>query len=723
MLSQLIKFVLFSLLSILFFNPLYAVCVDDDRLLQGQNTPIDGTCTPLPPPLVKQTCVSGQLKQGTEDECIAGSAIASFDAYIDDVVCPQGFARLQGTNSCTLDRETVSLQLETNSTVVDNATEGVVVANIILDDLGNGSAVTTIDLSGIGSENFQVDTTGIITVSAGASLGSVGDIFTLSAVATNSAGYSVRVDVNIEVVAFQAFDFSMTLDVNESTVLGDWESLSNAGSSRGVISASVDTQGTYGKCSIDDNNITYVKLIETNATDECLLRVSDTVGTIDIKVSIVSLFWKNISSGYSHTVAIKSDGTLWSWGSNFRRQLGDNNYNNSAIPIQEYTKATDWREVSAGDSHTIALKNDGTLWGWGSNYYGQIGDGTKQQKGIPTQESTQADNWIGVSAGYYHTVALKSDGTLWSWGRNDYGQIGDNSSDDKWVPTQESSSSTEWSEISAGGYHTVALKTDGILWSWGRNDYGQVGDNSSDDKWVPTAVDTLVTNWIAIDAGGYHTLALGSDRTLWGWGRNGSGQLALGTSVNQVLVPTQESTLAADWKSVDAGALFSSALKTNGTLWSWGESRSGQIGDSTTIERLVPTQEYTKDTNWEQISMGGSHSIAIKNDGTLWAWGYNYYGQLGDGTTNLRWTPVQESNGSLWSDVSAGENFTVAIKNDKTLWSWGTNDLGQLGNGIQINDASPIEVNSTINNWERLDTGNAHTVVLRTGGSLWAWGR
>src|SRR3990170_1798433 len=237
-----------------------------------------------------------------------------------------------------------------------------------------------------------------------------------------------------------------------------------------------------------------------------------------------------IAAGSYHTLAIKSDGTLWAWGYNYSGQLGDGTTSNKTTPVQIGT-GTNWSQIAAGGYHSLAIKSDGTLWAWSGNSFGQLGDGTSRDyKTTPVQIGT-GTNWSQIAAGDYHTLAIKSDGTLWAWGYNSYGQLGDGASGGgnyKTTPVQIGTG-TNWSQIAAGGYHTLAIKSDGTLWAWGGNSFGQLGDGTSSDyKTTPVQIGTG-TNWSQIAAGGYHTLAIKSDRTLWAWG-NYYGQLGDATA-------------------------------------------------------------------------------------------------------------------------------------------------------------------------------------------------
>jgi len=518
--------------------------------------------------------------------------------------------------------------------------------------------------------------------------------------------------------------FALTLDVNESTATANWLSASSASDAEGSsLTATVKTQGNYGTFVITGESVSYLKTIETNETDIGVLEISDGTDSVQITLTVNSLYWKQISAGEYHTAALKSDGTIWSWGENDDGQLGDGTTNDKYRPTQENSTDTHWIAVAAGASHTVALKSDGTIWSWGDNNSGQLGDNSTDEKYIPTQENSADTHWSTISAGGDHTIALKSDGTLWAWGNNSSGLLGNDSTNSKHVPTQESSADTHWSAISTGYYHTVALKSDGTLWAWGRNRYGQLGNDSDTDKHVPTQEESADNHWSAISVGYYHTVALKSDGTLWAWGRNSSGQLGDNSSDDK-LVPTQENSADTHWSAISAGYYHTVAQKSDHTLWAWGENASGQLGNDTTDDMFVPTQESSTDVHWGSISAGYYHTVALKNDGTLWAWGGNQYGQLGNGSTSNILVPTQESTVSTyWRNVSVGESHTIAIKSDGTLWSWGDNYYGQLGDGSTTSKHAPTQESTFATNWSTISAGYFHTVAIKSDGTLWAWGR
>ena len=375
------------------------------------------------------------------------------------------------------------------------------------------------------------------------------------------------------------------------------------------------------------------------------LTVTDANGLTDTDTCTATVLaipvYVKLSGGYYYSAAIKADGTLWAWGLNTYGQLGDGTTLNKLVPTQ-IGADTDWASVAAGDRHTVALKTDGTLWAWGFNANGQLGDGTTTLKVVPTQIGAATD-WVSIDAGGSHTVAMKSDASIWAWGLNANGQLGDGTTANKLVPTRIGAS-ISWVMINAGAKHTAAIDETGKLWAWGDNAYGQLGDGTIVQKLVPTQIGSDLT-WVMVNAGDNHTVAKKVAGSLWAWGRNNYGQLGDGTTVSKS-VPTQIG-IATNWASADAGTSHTVAIKTDGTLWAWGFNSNGQLGDGTNVNKSVPTQIGT-DTDWLAADAGYWHSLAIKTGGTLWAWGRNNSGQLGDGTMTDQWVPIQIGIDTNW---------------------------------------------------------------------------
>jgi alpha-tubulin suppressor-like RCC1 family protein len=336
--------------------------------------------------------------------------------------------------------------------------------------------------------------------------------------------------------------------------------------------------------------------------------------------------------------------------------------------------------VALGGNHTCAIKTDGSLWCWGYNEYGQLGDGYVHYpySNIPVPITSGVSS---VELGGNHTCAIKTDGSLWCWGANWYGQLGDGTYTNRDTPFQIMSSGV--SSVALGYTHTCAIKTDGSLWCWGRNNYGQLGDGTSVQKTTPYSVITPA-GALSISVGRNHSCAIKTDGSLWCWGNNEYGQLGNGESVwlfwEGFYLPSQVSPpMLSDVLFVSLGGSHSCAIKIDGSLWCWGYNYYGQLGDGTYANSYTPVQIMSSEVS--SVALGGDHTCAIKTDGSLWCWGDNEYGQLGDGTNSNRNTPVQIMSSGV-SSVALGVYHTCAIKTDGSLWCWGSNYYGQVdGNG------------------------------------------
>jgi uncharacterized delta-60 repeat protein len=386
--------------------------------------------------------------------------------------------------------------------------------------------------------------------------------------------------------------------------------------------------------------------INPGATEICDGIDNTCNGLIDIAVTSYS----KIEAGRFHSLGLKPDGTLWAWGSNVDGQLGDGTTNLRDVSVQVGSDS-DWVAIAAGDKHSLGLKSDGTLWAWGRNYDSQLGDGTRTKRLSPVQVGSDT-NWVFVTAGRDHSVGLKTDGTLWAWGRNFVGQLGDGTRYERGRPVQVGSDS-DWDSVTANN-HTLGLKTDGTLWAWGKNWYGELGDGTTIDKNSPVQVGSG-SDWTSVSAGRDHSIGVKTDGTLWAWGPNNYGQHGNGSaSGDNQLVPTRVGS-DSDWASV-AARNHTLALKTDGTLWAWGINYDYQLGDGTTLLRGSPVQ-VGSDSNWESIAIGYYHSLGLKSDGTLWAWGGNSAGQLGDGTMTTRSVPGTISVSITYYQDTDGDGY------------------------------------------------------------------
>ena len=356
------------------------------------------------------------------------------------------------------------------------------------------------------------------------------------------------------------------------------------------------------------------------------------------------------------------EGNLFTWGDFTSGALGDNTLTTRSTPVTTFAGGTNWKQVSGGRNHCAAIKTDGTLWTWGYGGHGQLGNNTVTSKSTPVTTFAGGTNWKQVSFGAFRCTAIKTDGTLWTWGRGNSGQLGDNTTTSKSTPVTTFAGGTNWKQVSSSGYFCAAIKTDGTLWTWGSNANGTLGDNTVTDKFTPVTTFAGGTNWKQVGGGYSYCAAIKTDGTLWTWGNNGYGKLGNNTSGTNILTPVTTFAGGTNWKQVSGGTDHCAAIKTDGTLWTWGRNSEGQLGDNTTTTRSTPVTTFAGGTNWKQISCGGYHCAAIKTDGTLWTWGRASSGQLGDNTLTTRSTPVTTfAGGTNWKQVSGGRNHCAAL--------------------------------------------------------------
>jgi hypothetical protein len=358
---------------------------------------------------------------------------------------------------------------------------------------------------------------------------------------------------------------------------------------------------------------------------------------------------------------------------------------------------------------TVTVTPPYKLWSWGLNTEGPLGLNDIINRSSPVQVGTGTIwNPNAFAAALDSSHAIKTDGTLWNWGNNVNGQLGINSTADRSSPTQVDAS-TNWSKIAAHGYSVMAIKTDGTLWTWGKNDYGQLGLSDIINRSSPVQVGAGTT-WLKIANGDYLSLAIKTDGTLWVWG-NGN-VTGLNTPAISRSSPTQIGS-STDWADIAAGGNQNLALKTNGTLWSWGNNYYGSLGLNIgqQASRSSPTQ-VGADTNWSSISIGNHVACAIKTNGTLWSWGYNGEGQLGQNDRVYRSSPVQIGAGTTWSKLNNYQAMT-AIKTDGTLWSWGDNPNGNLGLNNAVSKSSPTQI-GTNTNWSSIVCGQNFALAVTT---------
>jgi len=359
------------------------------------------------------------------------------------------------------------------------------------------------------------------------------------------------------------------------------------------------------------------------------------------------------------------------------------------------------KTMAAGTSYTVAIKNDGTLWAWGNNFRGQLGNGKGNQVGenvnydeiLPIPIMPDKKNWVLVSAGTSHTVAIDSDDILYTWGEGNSGKLGNGSQNNCFVPTPIDK---KWKIAAAGDSHTVAIDVDDILWTWGGNAYGQLGNDTTGGSSNDPIKIRGDKKWKSVSAGPYTTIAVDMNDKLWIWGSNNHGQMGNNTGGSSGNVQNTPVMLDGEWKSVALGNSFTIAINSVGELYGWGRVDYGAlgIGHFNNRKELTPVR-IVEGKDWESVSAGSFHTIAKKKNGEIWGWGNNEYGQLGyPKTTLFLYYPTRIGTAADLVAVSAGINHSTALRSSGILWTWGSNESGQLGDdtrGSDDHDPAPVK--------------------------------
>jgi alpha-tubulin suppressor-like RCC1 family protein len=356
---------------------------------------------------------------------------------------------------------------------------------------------------------------------------------------------------------------------------------------------------------------------------------------------------------------------------------------------------------------TVGLDQAYSLFGWGEQ---NVGTNRTAGSNSPVQTISGGTDWGTPTKSVYaiHYMTLKRDNTLWGWGSNTHGGLGDDTVINKSSPIQiVDGNGVGWSFVGLGEACTYAIDKGGRLWSWGRNGNGCLGLNDVAHRSSPVQVG-LDTTWSVVTGGQNSVMAIKTNGTLWGWGYNAYGQL--GNSTNTTVSSPVQIGSATTWSKISAGQNSYFAIKTDGTLWRWGRNFNGALGDGTTLSRNSPIQLGT-DT-WSNVQGLDYGALALKSNGELWSWGYNLYGKLGDGTVVNRSSPVRIGNETNWIDIAAGQHAGVGLKSDGSLWHWGYS--GMMGDGSTFSSkSSPVQTTKADNLWISLGSSQRNFFCVR----------
>lgn len=474
-----------------------------------------------------------------------------------------------------------------------------------------------------------------------------------------------------------------------------------------------------------------------------------------------------IVAGYGHNLALKSDGTVWAWGFNGHGQLGDGATDTrTEEPIQVSGLANVVR-IAAGEAHSVAVKSDGTVWTWGSNVGGQLGDGSTTDRLLPVPVSGP-NGTVAVAAGRYHTLALSADGTVWAWGDDQFGQLGDGVELTSGYPVPlgpvQVGGLTQVTKIAAGSGHSLAMKSDGTLWAWGDNTSGQLGDGQiRREDWPDAAIPVKVSGpagLAAIEGGAGQSFGITSDGAVWIWGANaGTRDGKVVSTSTPVQVSGLSGVLSVSPAPDTSGPYDDLAVCQDGSVWKWGVQYRWFVNplapdpllpigpvlvtEISDVQMVAGKVALKRDgTVWEWGASGAAptqvsglsdvvavaafwHRLALKRDGTVWGWGSNYSGELGDGTTTERATPVQVAGLSdvVAIDTRYGEQWSVsphsvALKQDGTVWEW---PIWEFKSSWAAKSLVPVQV-AGLNDIVAIAEGGGHSLALKRDGTVWAWG-
>ncbi len=472
-------------------------------------------------------------------------------------------------------------------------------------------------------------------------------------------------------------------------------------SSTGLYSAPA-TPGTYGVVATSVADTSASQSTTVTVTSGPAVSVSITPTAVTVAAGGTQQFTATVAGTSNTQVAWSVEegtagGGISSSGLYTAPGTGGGTYHVVATSVADTTKSAvatvtvaaasvPWATVTAGSDNSMGLRTDGSLWTWGGNYAGELGNGAALGT-FQTSPIKLGSGYAYVAAGQTFDFAITTGGMLYAWGRNTFGQLGIGSKTDATLPTAVGAG---FASVTGGYLHSAGIKTDGTLWAWGDNEEGELGDGTTTSQTSPIQVGTD-TNWASVSAGYFYTLALKTDGTLWGWGWAIDGQIGNGSSSGNLYTPVE---IGAGYASVSATWFTTYAVKTDGTLWGWGNNSAGGLGSppGTPDYFSSPLQigtgtGYKFGTGATQSSSG----VVLKSDGTVWASGDNVNGLYGNGTNTSGTTFVQTVTG--FASIQVGSEYVLGLKPDGTLWGWGDNTYGELGIGSAATSVlSPVRV-------------------------------
>ena len=435
-----------------------------------------------------------------------------------------------------------------------------------------------------------------------------------------------------------------------------------------------------------------------------------------------------ISAGWGHACAVTTSGGAKCWGNGSSGQLGNDSTVSSTIPVDVLGLTSGVASIHAGNAHTCVVTNSGGVKCWGSNLVGQLGNGATSNSSTPVQVSGLTSGITAISAGVFHTCALTTEGGVKCWGRNNFGQLGIGfTSDSSNLPVDVSLPSSGVASIGAGSHHTCAVRSTGGAVCWGMGGSGQLGNNGTTDSSTPVDVVGLESGVAMISGGLWHTCAVTTSGGAMCWGQGTMGQLGTGLTgsagtSSKTPVTVNPNLLGSGVASITAGHYHTCAVTTDGGAKCWGQGNDGQLGNGHTNNRGFPTDVSGLTSGVVSISANSNYTCAVTTSGRAKCWGLNA-GQFGNGSLTNSSTPVDV--GGVYLDavqVSAGVRYTCAVTSNGSAWCWGQNNSGQLGDGTTAERHTPVNVSGLDSGVVSISAGDRLTCALTTEGGVKCWG-
>ena len=430
-----------------------------------------------------------------------------------------------------------------------------------------------------------------------------------------------------------------------------------------------------------------------------------------------------VASGAQHTCTLSATGVVRCWGNNQYGQLGDNSTAlRRVLPAEVSGLAPGVAALTAGTDHTCALLVSGAVKCWGRNLVGWLGDGTTTDRSTPVDVVGLGSDVAAIDAGGFSTCALTTAGAVKCWGSNAYGQLGNGNTADQWTPVDVVSLSGGVAAISVGGSHACALSQAGAVKCWGNNIAGELGDGTTTNRSAPVAVVGLGSGVTSLSLGNYHSCALLVSGGVQCWGPNDRGQLGDGSTVNS-LSPIAVSGLSSGVTSIGAGFYHTCALIAGGAMKCWGYNQYGALGDGSSATRTTPV-DVVGLSGAAAVSPGALSTCVLMALGDVKCWGYNFFGQTGNGSTSQSAVPANVA----WHtagvvSIGTGAYHSCAVTLAGAVRCWGANDSGQLGDNTTIQRPSAVAVAGLDSGVVAVSTGAFHSCALSVGGGVWCWGR